>query len=193
MTEPERPTIFDAFLRDIHRRTEPPNGVIRLIIAYKAVSAVLLFCAAFFLLGLIANRDLSERVREVVVLMGLKADNRFIGDTLIHLGLLGKRTTTALGITSLLYGLLETTEVAGLLNQRRWAEYLVLVATVLFLPYECLELAIRATGGKLLIFIVNVAIAVYLVRSKRLFQDSAAFAAEAVESAEPEASARQVR
>lgn len=170
MSQPGRRGLYATFLADAGRRIEPPNGVMRLIIAYKSVSAVLLLLLALFLLGLIVNRSWDERVREAVLLMGLHADNRFLRTSLYTFGLLGRRSTTALGLISLFYAALETTEVLGLLDRRRWAEYLVLVATLLFLPYEALELAWRASGSKALIFVVNLAIAWYLIKAKRLFQ-----------------------
>lgn len=75
----------------------------------------------------------------------------------------------ALAIGAILYGLLEGTEGVGLLLRRRWAEYLVLIATVAFLPVEADELIKNFTIFKLLTIIVNIAIAAYLVWRKRLF------------------------
>jgi uncharacterized membrane protein (DUF2068 family) len=165
-----RHSLLESLRADVHERTEAPDGPVRLIIAYKAISAVLLLTVALLLLGIIVDHDWGERVRTLVVLTGMRSDNRFLRDTLLKAGLLGPRSTTALGVLSLLYAMLETTEVIGLLNRRRWAEYLVLIATLLFLPYEGLELFRHATISKLLIFVINVAIAVYLVKRKRLFQ-----------------------
>lgn len=162
--------VWESLLADVHVRTEAPRGVMRLIIAYKAVSAVLLLAVALLLLGIIVDRDWGERVRMVIVLTGLRADNHLFRSGLLRFGLLGRRSTTALGMISLLYAMLETIEVLGLLNRRRWAEYLVLVATLLLLPYECFELVRHVTVSKLLVVVVNVAIAVYFVKRKRLFQ-----------------------
>lgn len=170
MTPRRRHGFVESFRADTRQRTEAPDGPIRLIIAYKAVSTVVLLVVALLLLGIIVDRDWGQRVRTVVVLTGMRTDNHFLHDTLLTFGLLGRRSTSALGVISLLYAMLEATEVYGLLDRRRWAEYLVLLATLFFLPYETLELARHATVSKLLIFVINVAIAVYLVKKKRLFQ-----------------------
>ena len=174
---------LSCFLRDVRRRTEAPRGAMRAIIAYKAASALLLLVAGLFLLGLIVDREWGDRVRELVMLSGLRADNRFLSDLLIHFGLLSRRSTTALGLVALFYALLETTEVVGLLDRRRWAEYLVFAATVLFLPYEAAELLLRPTAVKVAILLVNIAIAAYLVRAKRLFRDDAAAEGSVAEEA----------
>ncbi len=67
------------------------------------------------------------------------------------------------------YALLEGVEAVGLWLQRRWAEYLTFIATSVFLPLEVYELAHKLTPFKVFALIVNVAIVVYLLRSKRLF------------------------
>ncbi|GEM_PF-1614582 len=161
--------LIESLRADVHERTEAPDGVMRLIIGYKAVSVVLLLAVALLLLGIIVDRDWGDRMRTIIVLTGMRADNHLLRAGLLKFGLLGQRSTTALGIISLFYAALEATEVFGLLNRRRWAEYLVLIATVLLLPYEVVELARHVTVGKLLLIAVNVAIAYYLVKSKRLF------------------------
>lgn len=161
---------FESLRADLRLRTEAPDGVVRLIIAYKAISALVLLSVALLLLGIIVNHDFGQRVRTVVMLTGMRSDNRFLRQGLLKLGVLGRGATTALGVLSLLYAVLESTEVFGLLNRRRWAEYLVLLATVFFLPYEGLEIVRLVTISKVAIFVINVAIAVYLVKRKRLFQ-----------------------
>jgi uncharacterized membrane protein (DUF2068 family) len=161
---------FESLRADLRLRTEAPDGVVRLIIAYKAISALVLLSVALLLLGIIVNHDFGQRVRTVVMVTGMRSDNHFLREGLLKLGVLGRGATTALGVLSLLYAALESTEVFGLLNRRRWAEYLVLLATVFFLPYEGLEIARHITISEVAIFVINVAIAVYLVRRKRLFQ-----------------------
>jgi uncharacterized membrane protein (DUF2068 family) len=67
------------------------------------------------------------------------------------------------------YAALEGVEAIGLWLGRRWAEYLTLVATVVFVPYEIYELTKSVTALKALTLVINLAIVVYLLFSKRLF------------------------
>lgn len=67
------------------------------------------------------------------------------------------------------YGALEAAEMVGLWFAKRWAEYLTFIATLLFIPYEIYELVHKPTPLKIVAFIINVAIAAYLLYSKRLF------------------------
>jgi uncharacterized membrane protein (DUF2068 family) len=67
------------------------------------------------------------------------------------------------------YALMEGIEAVGLWFARRWAEYLTFIATVVFVPYEVYELTESISVLKLLTLVINVAIAAYLLLSKRLF------------------------
>ena len=75
-----------------------------------------------------------------------------------------------IGVLALLYGGLELTESTGLLLRRRWAEYLVVIATGFGIPIELLELSRHVTAIKLGVTVVNVAVLVYFVMRKRIFQ-----------------------
>jgi uncharacterized membrane protein (DUF2068 family) len=78
-----------------------------------------------------------------------------------------KLRLAALGIAA--YATLEGAEAIGLWWQRRWAEYLTFIATTVLLPLEIYELAHRVSPFKVIAFIVNVAIVIYLLFAKRLF------------------------
>jgi uncharacterized membrane protein (DUF2068 family) len=67
------------------------------------------------------------------------------------------------------YALLEGAEAIGLWYQKRWAEYLTFIATTALLPLEIYELTRTVSPFKVLAFIINVAIVIYLLFAKRLF------------------------
>jgi uncharacterized membrane protein (DUF2068 family) len=94
---------------------------------------------------------------------------RLYEQTLVRFGNASRLTRDALGAGAVLYGVLELVEGVGLLLRRRWAEYLVLVATCAFVPVEIDELLRHPTPVKAIAFVVNLAIIAYLVWRKRLF------------------------
>ena len=67
------------------------------------------------------------------------------------------------------YALVEGTEGIGLAMRRRWAEYLIVVATGLLIPYEVWEVIHKVTIFRVGGLLLNVAIVVYLAYRKRLF------------------------
>src|ERR1700730_3477110 len=69
----------------------------------------------------------------------------------------------------LAYGAVEGIEAVGLWYQRRWAEYLTFLVTASLLPFEIYEIVTRTTPFKIIAFVINVAVVVYLLLAKRLF------------------------
>jgi uncharacterized membrane protein (DUF2068 family) len=67
------------------------------------------------------------------------------------------------------YAVLEGVEAIGLWYTKRWAEYLTFLATTLLLPLEIYELIHKQSPLKIIGFVVNVAVVVYLLYAKRLF------------------------
>jgi uncharacterized membrane protein (DUF2068 family) len=60
-------------------------------------------------------------------------------------------------------------EAIGLWFTRRWAEYLTLVETGVLVPFEVYELSTKVSTLKILTLVINLAIVLYLLISKRLF------------------------
>jgi uncharacterized membrane protein (DUF2068 family) len=89
--------------------------------------------------------------------------------SLVHVFTLRTRTLYLLALGAAGYAVLEGVEAVGLWLMKRWAEYLTFVATTVFLPYEVYELARSVSPFKIAAFVVNVAVAVYLLYAKRLF------------------------
>jgi uncharacterized membrane protein (DUF2068 family) len=67
------------------------------------------------------------------------------------------------------YAAIEIVEGVGLWQGRRWGEYFAMVATSLGLPYEIYDLSVRFGATAFVLFIINLALVVYLVTTKRLF------------------------
>jgi uncharacterized membrane protein (DUF2068 family) len=67
------------------------------------------------------------------------------------------------------YAVLEGVEGVGLWKEKRWAEYLTVIATALLIPFEITELAKKVTVLRTGALIANVAVLIFLIRAKRLF------------------------
>ena len=81
----------------------------------------------------------------------------------------GQGTLNLVAAGLAVYGLIELVEGVGLWLAKRWGEYLTVVATAAFLPYEVYELLKSVTVTKLGAFAINVLAVVYLLLAKRLF------------------------
>ena len=82
---------------------------------------------------------------------------------------LSPRILDYLVIGLVVYVLIELIEGIGLWLVKRWGEYFAMVATSVFLPYEIYDLTAKITATRVLFFLVNLALVLYLVITKRLF------------------------
>ncbi|MDQ2726286.1 MAG: DUF2127 domain-containing protein [Actinomycetota bacterium] len=86
-----------------------------------------------------------------------------------HLLALKSSTLTVVIAAAVAYCVVEGVEAVGLWRERRWAEYLTVLATVGFIPYEIDELAKGVSALKVGALVINVVILLYLLWSKELF------------------------
>jgi len=68
-----------------------------------------------------------------------------------------------IALAAFTYAALFATEGVGLWLEKRWAEYLTVVATTSFIPFEVWEIVKKFTFVRLAFVIVNVAIVIYLI------------------------------
>jgi uncharacterized membrane protein (DUF2068 family) len=119
------------------------------------------------------RHDLTQFVRSVETFLATSDRDtlydQYVGSVLDRLVNLSPRQVSALAAVAILYGAVELAESVGLLLRRRWAEYLVVIATGFGIPIEIRELFHHATLVKGGLFVANVLIVVYLVWRKRLF------------------------
>ena len=151
--------------------------VMRLIAVNKGLHAFgfTLVAAALLLLetNLVRLRGLAQRVlagvNGPIADTGQGASRSWLARQLSRVLDLRTGTLKVLLAVALLYAVVEWTEAVGLWLQRRWAEYLTVLATAGFLPLEVHELTKRVTVLRVGALVVNVALIVWLVRTKRLF------------------------
>jgi uncharacterized membrane protein (DUF2068 family) len=82
---------------------------------------------------------------------------------------LSNRNLRTIVLIALGYMVVEGVEAIGLWLQYRWAEYLTVVATAGFVPFEIDEILKRVTVFRVSALVINLAIVLYLVWAKRLF------------------------
>jgi uncharacterized membrane protein (DUF2068 family) len=86
-----------------------------------------------------------------------------------HAFTLNSRILTWLALAAAAYAVIEIIEAVGLWLLKRWGEYFAMIATSVGIPYEIYDLTAKVTVLRLVAFVINVALVVYLVVTKRLF------------------------
>jgi uncharacterized membrane protein (DUF2068 family) len=176
---PDTPTRESLVDRDeiavpLRGRALRDRYVLRLIAAERAVHVVVLAGLATAVFFFIGHRSTLKH-DYVAIINGLfgssggpDAHKGLLGD-FRHLFIISPSHLYDIGFLLVAYAALEAVEMVGLWFAKRWAEYLTFVATTLFVPLEIYELLTAFGWLKLVTFIINVAVVVYLLLGKRLF------------------------
>jgi len=158
--------------------------VLRLIALDRALHVVLLSLLAIaFLTFAWRDKALHDDYQNLMnALNGGGATASRVRGLLGYLGKAFHYSPTHLVILAVIFAAfaaVEAVEAVGLWRNRRWAEYLTFVVTTALIPYEIYELTLKVSVLKLVAFVLNVLVVVYLLFAKRLFGVRGGHAAEA--------------
>ena len=90
-------------------------------------------------------------------------ESRFVALLLDKVDLIDAHRLRQISVATFGYSALALTEGVGLLLEKVWAEYLTLILTISFLPWELYELARRPDWFRLSLLLINLAVLGYLV------------------------------
>jgi uncharacterized membrane protein (DUF2068 family) len=135
---------------------------LRIIAAFKLLKALALIAVGIGALRLL-HKDTATVVEHWVNVFRVDPHNHFINRLLEKLSILDDRRLKELSIGTFVYAGLFLVEGMGLALKKRWAEYFTIITTSSLLPIEIYELAKRASAGKVLALLINLAVVVYLI------------------------------
>ena len=114
--------------------------------------------AALKLIG----KNISEEIKRLAEKFFFDPNNEYLHKALQKVSGLDERKLSLLSAGTFIYAALFFVEGAGLLLQRIWGEYLTIIVTSSFLPFEIYELVKKFSATKTTVLVLNVAIVVYL-------------------------------
>jgi uncharacterized membrane protein (DUF2068 family) len=132
------------------------------IAIFKFFKAILFVLAALGAFGLMQH-GLAEQAREWGSDLAFTSGQHLVRRAIIFVTGLSRERIAALGLVALFYAVLFATEGVGLWREKRWAEYLTIIATGSLIPLEIWESVHRPTPMKFATLVVNVAVVIYLV------------------------------
>ena len=130
-------------------------GVLKLM---KALLFILLGVGALHLL----HKDLVDALMDVIVALRFDPENRFVNLVLEKVALLDPHRLRVISIAIFCYAALDIIEGAGLALEKTWAEYLTLILTASFLPWELFEIIRHVTWWKVVLLLLNTLVVIYL-------------------------------
>ena len=136
--------------------------VVRLIAAFRFIKSIFLIITAAATLHIVRAGSFS-RVIDMVKEMPWASQHAFIQRAIAKITRLPPKRIEEFAIVLILYAALFMTEAVGLWMDKVWAEWLTIVATASFIPFEVYETLRGATPYKVGLLCANVAILVYLI------------------------------
>lgn len=141
-----------------------------LIGLFKLGKSILFFCIGIGAIHML-HKDLGEVVMRVAMALKFDPESRFVALVLNKVDLIDVHKLKLIGLGTFAYSMVALTEGVGLMLEKVWAEYLTLILTISFLPWELYELVRRPNWFRLSLLLINLAVLAYLVwllRQKRL-------------------------
>lgn len=134
----------------------------------------LLYGVFFILVGIgalkLLHKDLVYILSGWAVDLRFNPENRFVNLVLDKVALIDAHRLKEISIAVFCYAALDWIEGLGLIYEKVWAEYLTIVLTASFLPWELFVLVRHATWAKFVLIVINSLVLLYLlfVVQKRL-------------------------
>jgi len=138
------------------------DRVLRLIAAFKFFKATLMVAVGLGALELL-RPGVAERAQEWLAPLAVRSDRRAVVTLFSLVSGLSTRRLELFGVGAFVYAALFMVEGVGLWLARRWAEYLTVVASLLLVPVEVVEILRRVTPSRVAALAINLAVVVYLV------------------------------
>jgi uncharacterized membrane protein (DUF2068 family) len=138
------------------------DAVLRLIAVFKLLKGLLLLILGLATINL-RHKDITDALGAWVDQLHLDPGGRLVRAVLFHAADLKARRLVAISAGMFVYAALLFTEGTGLLFRKRWAEYFTVIVTASFVPLELYEIGRHATGTRIVVLGINVAIVWYLI------------------------------
>jgi len=142
---------------------ESRSGLLRVIAVFKLVKALLLVGVGLGSLKLLLNPTAAETADRWASALAWRLGPRAASAVRDGVSNLSDSRLKLIGIVAFLYAALFGVEGVGLWMTKRWAEYLTIVATTSFVPFEVYELIRHASWQRAATLGINLLVVGYLV------------------------------
>src|SRR5258707_564190 len=133
-----------------------------LIGLFKLAKAIFFFGVGVGAIHLL-HKDLEDEIMRLALKLRFDPESRFVSLLLDKVDLIDAHRLRQISVATFGYSALALTEGVGLLLEKVWAEYLTVILTASFLPWELYELARRLDWFHLSLLLINLAVLGYLV------------------------------
>ena len=144
-------------------KQRPHNRWLLLIAADKFLHAIL-----FLVIGIGARRllhkDIADELETLARHLRFDPESRFINLILDRASLLNDPALRRIGFVAFAYSAISLLEGIGLYLEKAWGEFLTLIITASFLPWEIIEIVRRITWIRVGLLMINILVFIYLLQ-----------------------------
>ena len=141
---------------------ERSDRVLRLIALFRLTKAVVLILGGLATLRLL-NPEFESRVTKWIAMLPYAATHAAGQRVIEFIFRLSPHRIEVIAAALFAYAALFIVEGTGLWMRKRWAEWLTVVATVSFIPFEVIEVVHHRRPFGAAILVLNIAIVLYLL------------------------------
>ena len=138
------------------------DRILTLIALFRLVKGLMLVAGGLAALELL-HPGSADRAWSWVAQLPSETERRLFARGLSLLTRSGAGRLQGVAFAAFAYAALFFVEATGLFLQKRWAEWLTIVATGSLIPFEIYELLHRATAMKIAVLAINIAVLIYLI------------------------------
>jgi uncharacterized membrane protein (DUF2068 family) len=138
-----------------------------------AIGAFKLFQALLFvLLGIgalrLLHKDLTGIAEHFIYAMRFNPEGHLVNLILVRVAMISPHRLRQISAAIFAIAALDAIEGTGLVLEKAWAEFVTLILTASFLPWEIWEIIRRVTWIRLSLTLINLAVVVYLLFYARM-------------------------
>ena len=141
----------------------PHNRWLVLIAAYKCLQALLIAALGFGALHLL-GKNVGDELTFLAERLHFNPEGKLVDFLLAKAEFLNDPLLRRIGIAAFIYSALSLIEGIGLYFEKAWAEYLTLIITASFLPFEVIEILRRLTWIRSSLLLINLVVFFYLLK-----------------------------
>lgn len=139
------------------------NKGLVLIAVYKFLHSLLFIAIGVGALRLV-GKDVGDILYRIASDLRFNPESRFVNFILDRASLLDDPMLRRIGFVAFCYAAIGIAEGVGLYLEKAWGEYLTLIITASFLPWEIMEIMRRHTLPRVGLLMANVAVLIYLLK-----------------------------
>ena len=139
------------------------RDVIVLLIGIFKLAKALILIAVGIAAATLMHKDIQATINHWANILWVGRESRVVERLIDRVASIDRKQLELAEVGTFVYAAVFLTEGTGLLLRRRWAEYVTIIITTSFVPFEIYVMLRRFSLERAIVLVLNIAVVVYLV------------------------------